>query len=110
MAQCSGKLYTRNDRESYILSNHEDRVLASTLPSPTQTQATKGQAPLEGADGTIDDLKLALLENLENRGVLRKLKAQVSMQSTAWIRVRPGMPILYFAVAAAELSPPCMGS
>ncbi|CAN0338203.1 unnamed protein product, partial [Ascophyllum nodosum] len=40
-------------------------------------QATKGQPPLEGADGTIDDLKLALLENLENRGVLRKLKAQV---------------------------------
>ena len=80
-------------KKKCILKNHKDRVLAPTLPSPTQTQATKGQPPLEGADGTIDDLKLALLENLENRGVLRKLKAQVSMQGTTWILVRPGIPI-----------------
>eukprot|EP00752_Nemacystus_decipiens_P005786 g5235.t1 len=33
--------------------------------------------PLEGGDGTIDDLKQALVENFEHRGVLGKLKAKV---------------------------------
>ncbi|CAM9136439.1 unnamed protein product, partial [Hapterophycus canaliculatus] len=39
-------------------------------------QPTK-KDPLEGGDGTIDDLKEALVENLEQRGVLGKLKARV---------------------------------
>lgn len=32
---------------------------------------------LEGGDGTIDDLKQALVENLEHRGVLGKIRANV---------------------------------
>lgn len=35
------------------------------------------ETPLEGGDGTIDDLKQALVENLEHRGVLNKLRAKV---------------------------------
>lgn len=37
--------------------------------------------PLEGGDGTIDDLKEALVENLEQRGVLGKLRAKASARS-----------------------------
>lgn len=40
------------------------------------SQRSQGE-PLEGGDGTIDDLKQALVENLEHRGVLGKLRAKV---------------------------------
>ncbi|CAM9960151.1 unnamed protein product [Pylaiella littoralis] len=42
----------------------------------SHTQRDDGEL-LEGGDGTIDDLKQALVENLEHRGVLGKLRAKV---------------------------------
>ncbi|CAB1116583.1 unnamed protein product [Ectocarpus sp. CCAP 1310/34] len=46
------------------------------MASHTDQQRSQGE-PLEGGDGTIDDLKQALVENLEHRGVLGKLRAKV---------------------------------
>ncbi|CAM9341399.1 unnamed protein product [Ectocarpus sp. 6 AP-2014] len=46
------------------------------MASHTEQQRSQGE-PLEGGDGTIDDLKQALVENLEHRGVLGKLRAKV---------------------------------
>ncbi|CAN0378823.1 unnamed protein product [Ectocarpus sp. 12 AP-2014] len=46
------------------------------MASHTEQQRSQAE-PLEGGDGTIDDLKQALVENLEHRGVLGKLRAKV---------------------------------
>ncbi|CAM9752738.1 unnamed protein product [Ectocarpus fasciculatus] len=43
----------------------------------SHTEQRSQREPLEGGDGTIDDLKQALVENLEHRGVLGKLRAKV---------------------------------